>query len=368
MMGWVVNSALAKIDKLPLLALVPAAIVGWVLGRVLGAGFVGVLFFALIAAIVRYFVAKAKQKKLARQAQFVASVHDAADGLAATITAATGDLEQASQDLGFAEATFGTALLAPRRAAIAEAYSDIAEARRIQESLAGFDGAANRDVQAELSRAEALCAAVFDKTTSQHAEISAFQDAVRHAPKTLRALGKEIGVAELRLAETRNSVAKLETADGLTLLNQAELKLKDAKEALKSAQAANDVEDKSNFLNFISQSKSDIGEVNGKLDTLNAFIKKITAQQEQARQEAKRLAELQAEQERAAAAQRELHDATMRALDSVSGLGPKRREAILEHFGSLDAVRRASPQQLTQVNTIGPGLAQAIWNALRDVR
>ena len=44
-------------------------------------------------------------------------------------------------------------------------------------------------------------------------------------------------------------------------------------------------------------------------------------------------------------------------LDEFDGLGPKRRAALLEHFGSIDRLRAATPEKLAEVDGIGPRLA-----------
>src|SRR5262245_17489769 len=45
-------------------------------------------------------------------------------------------------------------------------------------------------------------------------------------------------------------------------------------------------------------------------------------------------------------------------LDDVPGVGPRRRRALLRHFGSLTAVRRATREELTSV--VGPKVASAV--------
>lgn len=47
-------------------------------------------------------------------------------------------------------------------------------------------------------------------------------------------------------------------------------------------------------------------------------------------------------------------------LDSIPGLGSSRRKALLTHFGSVHALRKANAQDLEQVPGIGPVLAQSI--------
>src|SRR5699024_10142135 len=52
------------------------------------------------------------------------------------------------------------------------------------------------------------------------------------------------------------------------------------------------------------------------------------------------------------------------ALDEVPGLGNKRRQDLLNHFGSLKKIRQASLTELQQVQGIGPKLAQTIIDTL----
>ena len=57
--------------------------------------------------------------------------------------------------------------------------------------------------------------------------------------------------------------------------------------------------------------------------------------------------------------------ATVSVLDSVPGLGPARRAALLKHFGSVRALSSASAQEIAEVSGIGPRLAETIMAALR---
>ncbi len=58
---------------------------------------------------------------------------------------------------------------------------------------------------------------------------------------------------------------------------------------------------------------------------------------------------------------------TVSALDSVPGLGPIRRTALVKHFGSLSALRKAGAQELCEVPGIGASTAEAIVTALTGV-
>ncbi|MDY6054459.1 excinuclease ABC subunit UvrC [Micrococcus sp.] len=57
---------------------------------------------------------------------------------------------------------------------------------------------------------------------------------------------------------------------------------------------------------------------------------------------------------------------TRSALDGVPGLGPARRQALLTHFGSVERIRTAGVDRLTEVAGIGPALAQAVYDALAE--
>ncbi|HAG84119.1 MAG TPA: excinuclease ABC subunit C, partial [Cyanobacteria bacterium UBA12227] len=49
-------------------------------------------------------------------------------------------------------------------------------------------------------------------------------------------------------------------------------------------------------------------------------------------------------------------------LDEIPGLGFQRQKQLLAHFRSIDYIREASVQQLTEVPGIGSHLAQEIYN------
>jgi len=47
-------------------------------------------------------------------------------------------------------------------------------------------------------------------------------------------------------------------------------------------------------------------------------------------------------------------------LDNVPGIGPKRKKALLKRFGSIKAIREASPEELSQVEGITSALAKKV--------
>ncbi len=51
-------------------------------------------------------------------------------------------------------------------------------------------------------------------------------------------------------------------------------------------------------------------------------------------------------------------------LDTIPGLGPVRRKALIQHFGSLDKVRLASAAEIARVKGFGPALADKVFRGL----
>jgi len=53
-------------------------------------------------------------------------------------------------------------------------------------------------------------------------------------------------------------------------------------------------------------------------------------------------------------------------LEDIPGVGPKKRRDLLQHFGGLHEVLRASAKDLANVPGIGLTLAQIIYDALHS--
>jgi excinuclease ABC subunit C len=51
-------------------------------------------------------------------------------------------------------------------------------------------------------------------------------------------------------------------------------------------------------------------------------------------------------------------------LDEIPGLGPARKKALIQHFGSLDKVRLATAEEIAKVKGLGPALAAKLHEAL----
>ncbi len=51
-------------------------------------------------------------------------------------------------------------------------------------------------------------------------------------------------------------------------------------------------------------------------------------------------------------------------LDDVEGIGQKRKEKLLAHFGSVDRLRRATPDEIAAAPDVGPKMAALIHAAL----
>ncbi|NJM35531.1 MAG: excinuclease ABC subunit C, partial [Rhodomicrobium sp.] len=55
-------------------------------------------------------------------------------------------------------------------------------------------------------------------------------------------------------------------------------------------------------------------------------------------------------------------------LDEIPGIGPKRRRALLKHFGSAKSIARAGVEDLQAVEGISAAMAQAIYDFFREGR
>jgi excinuclease ABC subunit C len=53
-------------------------------------------------------------------------------------------------------------------------------------------------------------------------------------------------------------------------------------------------------------------------------------------------------------------------LDDIAGVGPSRKRALLSYFGSTDAVKKASLQDLERAPTISKALARRIYDGLQS--
>lgn len=57
---------------------------------------------------------------------------------------------------------------------------------------------------------------------------------------------------------------------------------------------------------------------------------------------------------------------TVSPLEGIAGLGPKRRQSLLKHFGGMRGIERASEQELAKVNGISKQLAKSIHEILHS--
>jgi excinuclease ABC subunit C len=53
-------------------------------------------------------------------------------------------------------------------------------------------------------------------------------------------------------------------------------------------------------------------------------------------------------------------------LDDIEGVGPRRRRALMKHFGSAKAVSRACVEDLKTVDGISADMAQRIYDHFHD--
>ncbi|RYG74150.1 hypothetical protein EON77_11885, partial [bacterium] len=53
-------------------------------------------------------------------------------------------------------------------------------------------------------------------------------------------------------------------------------------------------------------------------------------------------------------------------LDEIPGVGPRRRRLLLRTFGSIDGIRRATPEEVAAVPTMTKALAGKVKEYLND--
>ena len=58
------------------------------------------------------------------------------------------------------------------------------------------------------------------------------------------------------------------------------------------------------------------------------------------------------------------NDTLVSVLDDIGGIGPKRKRALLRHFGSVKALKEASVEEIANVEGISPLMAKQIKSAL----
>ena len=52
-------------------------------------------------------------------------------------------------------------------------------------------------------------------------------------------------------------------------------------------------------------------------------------------------------------------------LDDVKGIGEKRKKALLKHFGSIDNIKKASIEELSQVESMNKKVAKDLFKHFR---
>jgi len=55
-------------------------------------------------------------------------------------------------------------------------------------------------------------------------------------------------------------------------------------------------------------------------------------------------------------------------LDDIKGIGQKRKAALLKHFKSVDNIKKASVEELAQVDGMNKKIAEELYNYFRNDR
>ena len=59
---------------------------------------------------------------------------------------------------------------------------------------------------------------------------------------------------------------------------------------------------------------------------------------------------------------------TKSALDDISGVGPKKKKALMEKFGDIDSIKNSKVEDLVSIKGINEALAKSILKHLKKVR
>ena len=54
------------------------------------------------------------------------------------------------------------------------------------------------------------------------------------------------------------------------------------------------------------------------------------------------------------------------SLDGIFGIGPKRKKILLRYFGSLEQLKRASIDDISQVSGIGKNIAKSLYKDIHS--
>jgi excinuclease ABC subunit C len=55
-------------------------------------------------------------------------------------------------------------------------------------------------------------------------------------------------------------------------------------------------------------------------------------------------------------------------LDFIPGIGPKRKRALQQHFGDIQAISGANPDDLAKISGLNKELAQDIFDFIKNLR
>ena len=58
--------------------------------------------------------------------------------------------------------------------------------------------------------------------------------------------------------------------------------------------------------------------------------------------------------------------ATKSSIDNLSGIGKVRKNSLIRYFGSIEQLKRASVDDLTEVTGIGKNMAKSIFEELHN--
>jgi len=184
-------------------------------------------------------------------------------------------------------------------------------------------------------------------------------------------LHKVVSNYQTHLDLIKSNIAVLGLSDANSLISQVEAEIIEAQQQVINLHNTYVFEEEDEHLALLESLGILLDELAGKLNTLDSYVNKVIAQREFARQEeakvAAQAAAQKAEQERIAASVQSEEEIILDALAKIPGLGAKRQEILLNHFGSATALRDANYDEIRRINTLPARLVTDIFMAMREI-
>jgi len=175
-----------------------------------------------------------------------------------------------------------------------------------------------------------------------------------YGPETFALFKEWIPKYENDLSQTKLTVSSSGLIEANPMISQTEAMILEAWKQFVRVYDSYVSKDEDDFRKWVDSLNNLLDELAEKIGTLNAYVSQLKAQRELA------VTPVLTEEQR-------LDQLTLAALDKVPGLGPKRRDALVNKFGDLEALRNAWLSEIRGVSGVGDSLGIDIWRAMQKV-